>query len=165
MTTATARLYLRLESRDKDRIVQAAALRGMEVSAFMRDAVLREAEAAIAADAVVTLSEGESRRLLAALDDLLRSNARLKSAMDAALAVGCANPGRGIDQVVDDVDVTLMTRRDAPNAIVMCQEHYDSLMETAHLLRSPANVAHLERSIAQARAGKLKSRKLADESE
>jgi antitoxin component HigA of HigAB toxin-antitoxin module len=31
-------------------------------------------------------------------------------------------------------------------------EHYESSMDTAHLLRSPANAAHLERSIAQLRA-------------
>lgn len=48
-----------------------------------------------------------------------------------------ANLKRVIDQVVEDVEVTLITRRDAPNAVVMSQEHYDSLMETVHLLRSP----------------------------
>jgi len=69
-----------------------------------------------------------------------------------------------IDQVVDDADVTLITRRDAPNAVVMSQEYYDSLMETVHLLRSPANAAHLERSIAQLRNGKLSERAL-DESQ
>ncbi|WP_277185622.1 type II toxin-antitoxin system Phd/YefM family antitoxin [Caballeronia sp. BR00000012568055] len=65
-----------------------------------------------------------------------------------------------IDQVVEDADVTLITRRDAPNAVVMSQEYYDSLMETVHLLRSPANAAHLERSIAQLRKGKLSERAL-----
>ncbi len=84
MTTATARLDLRLESREKDRIAKAAALRGMAVSAFVRDAVLREADTAIAADTVVTLSVEESRRFLAALDEPFRPNARLKKAMDAA---------------------------------------------------------------------------------
>jgi len=34
-------------------------------------------------------------------------------------------------------------------------EHYESLMETAHLLRSPANVTDLERSIAQLQARKI----------
>jgi len=67
-----------------------------------------------------------------------------------------------IDQVVDDADVTLITRRDAPNAIVMSQDHYDSLMETVHLLRSPANVAHLERSIAQLRNREVAERALDD---
>lgn len=84
MTTAAARLDLRLESRDKDRIAKAAALRGMPVSSFVRDAVLREADAAIAADTIVTLSEEESRRFLAALDAPFQPNARLQKAMDAA---------------------------------------------------------------------------------
>jgi uncharacterized protein (DUF1778 family) len=48
MPTALARLELRLGSTEKDRIARAAALRGQPVSAFVRDAVLREAEAAIA---------------------------------------------------------------------------------------------------------------------
>nr|WP_198984101.1 type II toxin-antitoxin system prevent-host-death family antitoxin [Herbaspirillum sp. ASV7] len=60
-----------------------------------------------------------------------------------------------IDRVVEDADVTLITRRDAPNAVVMSQDYFDSLMETVYLLRSPANVAHLERSIAQLREGRL----------
>ncbi|WP_413197442.1 type II toxin-antitoxin system Phd/YefM family antitoxin [Pararobbsia alpina] len=76
-----------------------------------------------------------------------------------------ANLKRVIDQVVDDVDVTLITRRDAPNAVVMSQAHYNSLMETVHLLSSPANVAHLERSIAQARARRAKPRTLVDDTE
>ena len=87
MTIATARLDLRLEFRDKARIAKAAALRGMAVSAFVRDAVLREADTAIAAEAIVTLSEQESRRFLAALDAPFRPNARLKKAMDAAASL------------------------------------------------------------------------------
>lgn len=84
MTVAAARLDLRLEPRDKERITKAAALRGLPVSSFVRDAVLREADAAIAADTVVTLSAAESRRFLAALDAPFQPNARLKAAMDAA---------------------------------------------------------------------------------
>jgi len=84
MTLASARLDLRLAARDKDRITKAAALRGLAVSAFVRDAVLREADAAIATDMAVTLSGQESRRFLAALDQPFRPNARLQKAMDAA---------------------------------------------------------------------------------
>ena len=76
-----------------------------------------------------------------------------------------ANLKHIIDQVVDDVHVTLITRRDAPNVVVMSQGHYDSLMETVHLLRSPANAVHLERSIAHARAGNEKPRKVVDHTE
>jgi len=35
-------------------------------------------------------------------------------------------------------------------------------METVHLLRSPANAAHLERSIAQLRAAKIEEKKLVE---
>ena len=84
MTTVSARLDLRLEARDKDRIAKAAALRGMPLSSFVRDAVLREADAAIAANTIVTLSLDESRRFLDALDAPFRPNARLKKGMGAA---------------------------------------------------------------------------------
>ena len=47
----------------------------------------------------------------------------------------------------------------------MVKRLYDSLMETVHLLRSPSNVAHLERSIAQLRKGKAKERKLVEDTE
>jgi antitoxin YefM len=36
--------------------------------------------------------------------------------------------------------------------------YYSSLMETVHLLSSPANTAHLAKSIAQARAGQAQAR-------
>jgi antitoxin YefM len=65
-----------------------------------------------------------------------------------------------IDQVVEDADVTVISRRDAPDAVVMSFDHYSSLMETVHLLSSPANAAHLARSIAQARSGQAKQRDL-----
>lgn len=68
-----------------------------------------------------------------------------------------------IDRVVEDADVTLITRRDAPNAVVMSQDYFDSLMETVYLLRSPANVAHLERSIAQLRDGQVTERVIDDD--
>ena len=65
-----------------------------------------------------------------------------------------------IDQVVEDADVTVISRRDAPDAVVMSFDYYSSLLETVHLLSSPANAAHLAKSIAQARAGEAKQREL-----
>lgn len=67
-----------------------------------------------------------------------------------------------IDQVVDDADVTIISRRDAPNAVVMSLDHYSSLIETVHLLSSPANAAHLARSIAQLRSGQAQRRDLTE---
>ncbi len=67
-----------------------------------------------------------------------------------------------IDQIVDDADYTVIARRDAPDAVVMSLDTFNSLMETVHLLKSPANAAHLERSIAQYRNGKTTERDLVD---
>jgi antitoxin YefM len=67
-----------------------------------------------------------------------------------------------LDQVADDADVTVIARRDAPDAVVMSFDYYSSLMETVHLLSSPANAAHLATLLAQARAGKAQVRALID---
>ncbi len=61
---------------------------------------------------------------------------------------------RVLDDVVDNADFTVITRRDSENAVVMSQNYFNSLMETVHLLKSPANVVHLKQSIEQYRAGK-----------
>lgn len=42
--TATARLDLRMDAKDKDKIARAAHLRGVPVATFVRLAALREAE-------------------------------------------------------------------------------------------------------------------------
>ena len=42
----------------------------------------------------------------------------------------------------------------------MSLDHYQSVMETMHLLASPANAAKLAKAIAQDKAGKAKPRKL-----
>jgi uncharacterized protein (DUF1778 family) len=78
---AAARLDLRLIADDKVRIAHAANLRGVPVSAFVRDAVLREADSVMAAELVVTLSASESRRFLRALNAPFRANPKLKKAM------------------------------------------------------------------------------------
>ena len=55
-----------------------------------------------------------------------------------------------LDRVEADADVTHITRRRAQAAVVMSLDSYNSLMETVHLLRSPANAAHLQLSLEQA---------------
>lgn len=69
---------------------------------------------------------------------------------------------RVIDQVIDDADYTVIARRDAPDAVVMSMDTFNSLMETVYLLKSPANAAHLARSIEQYRKGQAKPRDLID---
>ena len=67
-----------------------------------------------------------------------------------------------LDRVVNDADYTVITRRDAEDAVVMSMEHYNSLMETVHLLKSPANAAHLAKSIEQYQSGKTTERDMID---
>jgi antitoxin YefM len=45
----------------------------------------------------------------------------------------------------------------------MSLDYFNGLLETVHLLKSPANAAHLERSIAQYRQGKALEHQLIDE--
>ncbi|MFK8186069.1 MAG: type II toxin-antitoxin system Phd/YefM family antitoxin [Phormidesmis sp.] len=68
-----------------------------------------------------------------------------------------------LDQVVDDADYTVITRRDAEDAVVVSLEYFNSLLETVHLLKSPANAAHLERSIAQYKQGQVSEKDLLDD--
>jgi antitoxin YefM len=67
-----------------------------------------------------------------------------------------------INQVIDDADYTVIARRDAPDAVVMSLDTFNSLMETVHLLKSPANAAHLAKSMEQYRQGKLTEKVLLD---
>ena len=68
-----------------------------------------------------------------------------------------------LDRVINDADTTVITRRDSQDAVVMSLDYYNSLMETVHLLRSPANAEHLNRSIAQYKQNKTMQRELLDE--
>lgn len=66
-----------------------------------------------------------------------------------------------LDEVVQDADVTIISRRDAEgDAVVMSLNYYNSLMETLHLLSTPANAEALARAIQQDRAGQSQAREL-----
>ena len=65
-----------------------------------------------------------------------------------------------LDGVAHDHDITIINRRDGADAVVMSLDHYQSVMETMHLMASPANAAKLAKAIAQDKAGKAKPRKL-----
>jgi len=65
-----------------------------------------------------------------------------------------------LDQVADDADYTIITRRDAEDAVVMSLNQFEGLLETVYLLKSPANVAHLTKSIAQYRSSTVRKHSL-----
>ncbi|PZO11273.1 MAG: type II toxin-antitoxin system prevent-host-death family antitoxin [Leptolyngbya foveolarum] len=68
-----------------------------------------------------------------------------------------------LDSVADDADYAIVTRPDAADAVVMSLDYFNSWTETIHLLKSPANAAHLRASIAEYRSGQTIERALIDE--
>ena len=68
-----------------------------------------------------------------------------------------------LDRVTNDADIAVITRRNAGDAVVMSLDYYNSLVETVHLLNSPANAAHLAESIRQFRAGETVERSMLDD--
>ena len=65
-----------------------------------------------------------------------------------------------IDRVVDDKDATLIYRRDGENAVLLSEASFNSMMETMHLLASPANARSLLKAIAQDKKGQAKRKTL-----
>jgi prevent-host-death family protein len=61
-----------------------------------------------------------------------------------------------MDEVCDAGAPILLIRRNARNVVLMSADDYDGLMETVHLLKSPANAARLLRSINDAGPGQGK---------
>lgn len=69
-----------------------------------------------------------------------------------------------LDEVVQNADVTIISRRDAEgDAVIMSLDSYNSMMETLHLTSNPANAAALARAIAQDKAGLARERQLLNE--
>lgn len=58
-----------------------------------------------------------------------------------------------MNETVDDRAPILITRQKGTACVIMSLAEYESLEETAYLLRSPANARHLMDSIAELKAG------------
>lgn len=65
-----------------------------------------------------------------------------------------------LDRVVDDADVTIITRRDAEDVVVMSLDTWNSWKETEYLLASPANARRLREAIAGLDEGRRLYREL-----
>ena len=64
------------------------------------------------------------------------------------------------DQVCSDHNPVLVTRQGAPPVVFLSWEDYQSLEETAYLLRSPKNAARLTEAIDEAERGSAVEREL-----
>ena len=67
-----------------------------------------------------------------------------------------------MDEVCDSGAPLVVTRQNARSVVLMSEDDYEGLMETVHLLKSPANAARLLRSINDAEQGKLTERELVE---
>lgn len=65
-----------------------------------------------------------------------------------------------LDSVVNDREEVVVTRAGREPAVIVSLDDYESLKETAYLLRSPANARRLLGSIDELEAGKGAEREL-----
>ena len=72
------------------------------------------------------------------------------------------NLARTIERVCEDHDPVIITKRRDQAVVMISLEDYQSLDETAYLLRSPENAQRLRDSVEQLRAGAGKERELPD---
>ena len=67
-----------------------------------------------------------------------------------------------MDPAVDDREVILVRRRSGGDVAMIAADELESLVETAHLLRSPKNAERLLSALARARSETLPDTPLAD---
>ena len=65
-----------------------------------------------------------------------------------------------IRQVNSDAEPLVICADDGQKAVLLSENEFNSWQETIYLLSSPANAAHLKKSIAQAKSGKVVSKEL-----
>jgi antitoxin YefM len=73
-----------------------------------------------------------------------------------------ANYAATLDSVTEDHEEVIITRQGKPPVVVMALDDYTSMVETAFLMRVPANARHLLDSIGELARGEAVERELAD---
>ena len=73
------------------------------------------------------------------------------------------NLPRLIEQILADAEPRIVVTDKGEQVVMMPLDEFNSWKETLYLLSSPANAAHLRRSIAEAASGRAASKELAAE--
>lgn len=73
-----------------------------------------------------------------------------------------ANLASYMEEVCDSRSPLHVTRQNARGVVMISEEEFEGMMETLHLLRSPANAKRLLAAIEDAEAGSLVERDLSD---
>jgi antitoxin YefM len=66
------------------------------------------------------------------------------------------------DRALADREPIRLTRRGSKPVVLLAADEYEGLLETAHLLRSPANAARLLRALERARSREGEPQELSD---
>jgi antitoxin YefM len=66
-----------------------------------------------------------------------------------------SNLAKYMDEVCDNRDPLTVTRQNARSVVMLSEEEYESMLETLHLLRGPANAAHLQRGLKESESGQM----------
>ncbi len=69
---------------------------------------------------------------------------------------------KAMEQVCDEHEPIIITRKNARSVVLMSLDDYNSIQETAYLLRNPANADRLRESIKQHQEGKYQLRDIVE---
>ncbi len=84
--------------------------------------------------------------------------------MDAlSYSIARKNFVQTMERVCDEHEPLIITRNNSRSVVIMSLEDYNSIEETAYLLRSPANAENLRQSIKQYEQGKYQYRDIIEE--
>lgn len=84
--------------------------------------------------------------------------------MDALpYSIARKNLVKTMERVCDEHEPIIITRKNARSVVMLSIEDYNSIQETAYLLRSPANSENLRDSIKQYEQGKYQYRDIIEE--
>jgi antitoxin YefM len=70
------------------------------------------------------------------------------------------NLAKTMEKVCDDHDPVIVTRQNQNSVVIISLDDYESLVETAYLLRSPKNAQRLIKAISELDSGSGKEREL-----
>lgn len=70
------------------------------------------------------------------------------------------NLARTMTRVCDDHELVIITRKVADPVVMMSLEDYNSIQETAYLLKSPVNAERLRKSIKQYSEGQYQTKEI-----
>ena len=65
-----------------------------------------------------------------------------------------------IEQVMNDAEPAIVRTPTGDEVVLLSRDEFDSWNETIYLLASPANAAHLRKSLNEAEAGKVAEKEL-----